>query len=272
MFAININDYIMKFPLTTLFLFFFSVLLFTGCKDDDSDNVNDPTAENRKSLGTSAEDILSNDIYNSLTIEFVYANGFEPTEETKIAITSFLNERVTKPNGIIIKETVIETPTGAPFDIDEVKEIEENNRTAYTTDDDLAVYVFFSNGNSNKDTDKTVTLGTAYQNTSIVIYKKTLQDLIDNNQGSDLTTLEITTLQHEFGHILGLVNITDDDIHPENHEDLDNSRHCVVENCLMYFQATNTERREVARFLEGRGTVPQLDPLCIADLQAKGGK
>ena len=262
----------MKLSLTTLFLFFFSMLLFTGCKDDDSDNIKDPTAENKKSLGTSAEDILSNDIYNRLTIEFVYAIGFEPTEETKNAITAFLNERTTKPDGITLKETVIEPPTGAPYDIDEIKDIEDNNRTAYTKDDELAVYVFFSNGNSNKDTDKTVTLGTAYRNTSIVIYKKTLQELIDNNQGSDLPTLETTTLEHEFGHILGLVNITEDDIHNEGHEDPENSRHCVIENCLMYFQATNTERREVARFLQRRATVPELDPLCIADLQAKGGK
>tara|TARA_R100001369_G_scaffold92423_1_gene137460 strand:- start:1374 stop:2165 length:792 start_codon:yes stop_codon:yes gene_type:complete len=263
----------MKFSPASLLFLLFSILLVTGCKDDDSDDaINDPTAENKKSLGTSAEDILSNDIYNSMTIEFVYAAGFKPTEETKLAIDTFLNERTTKPNGIIIKETVIEAPTGAPFDIDEIKEIEENNRTAYTKDDDLAVYVFFSNGNSNKDTDKTVTLGTAYRNTSIVIYKKTLQELIDNNQGSDLPTLETTTLEHEFGHILGLVNITEDDIHPEGHEDTNNSRHCVVENCLMYFQATNTERREVARFLQRRGSVPELDLLCIADLQAKGGK
>ncbi|PVW16303.1 hypothetical protein [Marixanthomonas spongiae] len=261
----------MKISLPALFLFFFSTLVI-GCKDDDSNTI-DPTAENKKSLGKSAEDILSDDIYQSLTIEFVYAPGYPPTEETKIALEQFLDQRIKKPGGIIIKETVIDPPTGAPFDIDEIKEIEENNRTAYTKDDNLAVYVFLSNGKSNKDTDKTVTLGTAYRNTSIVVYKKTLLDLINNNQGGgDLATLETTTLEHEFGHILGLVNITNDDIHPKGHEDADNSRHCVIDNCLMYFQASNTGRKEVARFLQRRATVPQLDSLCIEDLQAKGGK
>lgn len=263
----------MKFSPASLLFLLFSILLFTGCKDDDSDDaINDPTAENKKSLGASAEDILSNDIYNSLTIEFVYSLGFKPEEETKNSLIQFLNNRITKPGGILIKETVINAPQNAPFDIDEIKEIEEDNRTAYTEDDNIAVYVFFSNGNSSKDTDTSVTLGTAYLNTSIVIYKKTMLDLIANNQSSDVETLEATTLQHEFGHILGLVNISDDDIHPKGHEDPDNARHCVIEDCLMYFEATNTDEREVARFLQNRANVPQLDPLCLDDLKSKGGK
>ena len=65
----------MKFPPASLLFLLFSILLFTGCKDDDSDDaINDPTSENKKSLGASAEDILSNDIYNSMTIEFVYSS------------------------------------------------------------------------------------------------------------------------------------------------------------------------------------------------------
>ena len=272
MFAKNIAP-IMKFSPVSILILFLSITLFTACKDDDADDaINDPTADNKKSLGTSAEDILSNDIYNSLTIEFVYSLGFEPEEETKTAIVDFLNEHVTKPGGILIKETKINPPQGAPFDIDEIKDIEEENRTAYNVDDDLAIYVFFSNGNSTNDTDTTVTLGTAYRNTSIVLYKRTLQDLIANNQGSDIQTLETTTLEHEFGHILSLVNITKDDIHPDNHEDVDHERHCVVEDCLMYFEATNAGRKEVARFIESRTAIPQLDPLCIEDLKAKGGK
>lgn len=263
----------MKFSPAALFFLFFSILVFTSCKSDDSDEaINDPTAENKKSLGTSAEDILSDDIYKSMTVELVYSLGFEPEEETKNMLIQFLNARINKPGGVLVKETVINPPQGTPFDIDEVKEIEKNNRTAYTEEDDLAVYVFFSNGNSSKDTETRVTLGTAYLNTSIVLYKKTLQDLIANNQNSDLATLETTTLEHEFGHILSLVNITDDDIHSEDHEDTAHSRHCVVEDCLMYFEATNTERATVTRFLQSRGNVPEFDPLCIADLQAKGGK
>lgn len=263
----------MKFPYTFLLVLLTSISIMVSCKDDDSDDaINDPTADNKKALGTSAEDILTSDFYNSLTIEFVYSLGFEPEEETKASVIQFLNERVNKPGGITVKETFINPPQGAPFDTNEIKEIEDENRTAYNQDDNLAIFVFFSNGNSSNDTDTTVTLGTAYRNTSIVIYKKTLQDLIANNQGSDLATLEITTLQHEFGHILSLVNITDDDIHPTDHEDLDNNRHCVVQDCLMYFEATSARRRDIAQFFQNRSTVPSLDLLCLEDLQAKGGK
>ncbi len=259
----------MKFPLNKLVLIFISFFFLNACKDDDSgDSVNDPKAENRKGLGTSAADLLSDDIYKKLTVEFVYANGFRPTEETITNFRVFLNERLNKSEAITIIETVINAPQGMPFTIEEIREIEDEHRTIYTVEDEIAVFVFFANGNSENDTDTSVTLGTAYQNTSIVVYEKTLMDLVNSNPTADLTVLETNTLNHEFGHILGLVNIQDDDIHTE-HEDTGNSRHCFVEDCLMYFESNNT-----ARTLElmGRQAAPQLDELCIADLQVKGGK
>jgi hypothetical protein len=98
----------------------------------------------------------------------------------------------------------------------------------------------------------------------MVVFEKTLRSL-SASQGFDLFLLEETTLQHEFGHVMGLVGLLDDDIH-EGHEDPLHSNHCIVQNCLMYFE-NNTSRsfRKIS-------SVPLLDPLCIEDLQAKGGK
>ena len=77
---------------------------------------------------------------------------------------------------------------------------------------------------------------------------------------------------------LGLVNIQNDDIHNSTntvHEDPNSNRHCVVENCLMYFQTSTTTIPKMETFFKkmaNRKAVPSLDPLCISDLQAKGGK
>jgi len=251
------------------------LLLLISCKDNDNgdDSVADFKAENRKALGSSAADLLSDDIYNSLTVEFVYAEAFRPTQETIDNFTTFLSQRVNKPNGINFVETMIPAPQGFPFTTSEIREIEDERRTRYTEDDNIAVFIFFSNGNSDNDTSTSVTLGTAYQNTSIVIYEKTVRE-IAGQQNINLSQLESTTLHHEFGHLFSLVNIQEDDIHID-HEDAAHARHCVVEECLMYFETRNTNKAEINRFMKANKTaaIPQFDTeLCLEDLRVKGGK
>lgn len=260
----------MKTVLRLFFLFLLICINFVACKDDDSDgNPADPTADNKKALGTSSEDLLSDDIYKKLRIELVYSTSFQPEASSIEAFRNFINARVFKPGGIIFIERQIPDQPGAPFTLDDIKEVEEEFRTEYSEGNDIAVYIFFSNGSSSNDTSNSVTLGTAYRNTSIVIYQKTLE-AITQAEPELLPLLEQTTLQHEFGHILGLVNLENDDIHGA-HEDPDSAKHCVVEDCLMYFDATNVGRSQLSR-LFARRMVPQLDPLCLQDLQAKGGK
>ncbi len=238
------------------------VIITFSCKKDDSNPINAENAENIKALGVSAEDLLSNDIYTSLVVEIVYSNGFRPKQLTIDTFRNFLAQRLNKPDGITIVETVIDPPQGEPYTISEIREIESNNRTRFTVGDEIAVYIFFANGNSTNDTETSVTLGTAYQNTSIVVYQETLQNL-----DQDLFLMESTTVRHEFGHLLGLINIQGDDIHPEGHIDVDHAKHCLVEGCLMYFASTIPSTIPNPN----KGDIPVLDPLCLEDLQAKGG-
>jgi hypothetical protein len=259
----------MKRPWIKLLLVVVTFLTVLSCNKDDGESPVDPKAENRKSLGVSAEDLLSEDIYERLTVELVYDPSYRPTDIAINEFRNFLNARLNKSGGINIVETVIEAPSGAPFSIEEIREIEEEHRVHYTVENNIAVYIFFSNGVSTNDTNTSVTLGTAYRNTSIVVYEKTVRDLALNNPNIELPDLEITTLEHEFGHILGLVNIQGDDIH-NGHEDSAHLKHCVVEDCLMYFESTNGLR--LAERIGKTGILPTFDPLCIADLQSKGGK
>jgi hypothetical protein len=237
--------------------------VFTACKSDDSGEATNDRAENLKALGASAEDLLSDDIYTRLVVEIAYSQGFRPKQLTIDSFRNFLNQRLNKPGGITIIESVIDPPTGEPYTVQEIRDIESNVRTRYTNGDEIAVFVFFANGNSTNDTNTSVTLGTAYQNTSMVIYQETLQSL-----EQDLFLMEATTIRHEFGHILGLVDISGDDIHPNGHIDPESSKHCAVEGCLMYFESTIPSTIPNPM----KGDIPALDALCIEDLQAKGGK
>lgn len=251
----------------TLSLFIFLAVLIHSCSNDDSTTPTDPNIENNRPLGTSAADILGPSDFSSLTIELVYTNSFRPEASSILGFKNFVQDLVNKPGGIQYIERVIPDQAGAPFSIEEIREIENANRSVFNQGDDLAVYVFFSNGASENDTNNSVTLGTAYRNTSIVIYQKTLE-FITQTDPDVLPILEQTTLNHEMGHLMGLVNIQNDDIH-QVHEDPDSNKHCVHEDCLMYFDATGVGRQMLNKWMQLRA-VPQLEIQCLQDLQAKG--
>ena len=259
----------MKFSPFKALLLIFSIFIINSCKSDDTEvMVEDPKAENRLSLGVSAEDMLSDDIYKSLTIEMIYAGSFRPTQEAIDNFKAFILSRVNKSGGVTFIERMIPDQDGSPFAISEIRDIEDEHRTRYTTEDNIAMFVYFSNGVAQGDSASTVTLGTAYQNTSIVIFENTLRTLTEDKPEL-LPDLESATLQHEMGHVWGLVNILGDDIH-NDHEDPDNNKHCIVEECLMYFESSVSTR--IMERLQQRSSVPGFDPLCLEDLQAKGGK
>ncbi|PHS64789.1 MAG: membrane metalloprotease [Flavobacterium sp.] len=252
--------------LNYLFILFSLLILFSCASDDDSVSEIEDTIrqENLKELGLSASDLLSEATYKSLTVELMYSSGYRPTQQTLDDFRIFLEERVNKPNGIIFIETIIDRPPGGSYTISEIKDIEAEKRTQYTEGNDIAVFIYFTHAKASTDTQSSVTLGTAYYNTSIVIYQQTLND-VSTSQNSDLYILEETTLQHEFGHLFGLVNILADDIHSD-HEDNAHLKHCIIQDCLMYYKS-NTRS-----YFRNRLSVPIFDPLCIEDLQAKGGK
>ena len=248
-------------------LLFLLLMAGGGCSDDESSVPVDPGAANNQPLGTSAEDILSEGDFTKLTIELVYTNSFRPEPSSVLGFQNFINGLVNKPGGVAFVERVIADQAGAPFSIEEIRAIEQANRTVFTEDDHLGIYVFFSNGASSNDTQNTVTVGTAYRNTSIVIYQKTLE-FITQSEPEILPILEQTTLNHEMGHLMGLVNIQNDDIHAV-HEDPQAEKHCIHEDCLMYFDATDVGRQMLQRWTQLRA-VPELEIQCLEDLQFKG--
>jgi hypothetical protein len=264
--------------MSNFFKFFIILLISFGslfsCKKRDDDQVMvDLKAENRKVLGSSGEDILSADTFNELRLELVFTNTTRPSNQTINALQDFLNQRVNKPNGIQITQNLIPAPNTQPYSLDEIRDIEDDHRTQYTEDNSIALYIFFANGSSINDTDTSVTLGTAYQNTSIVIYSSTLVQFVGGPNNLSLSTLETITTEHELGHLFSLVNLANDDIHPIDHEDPDNNKHCVIEDCLMYFQSSATRAAIKNRMSRrAQGGTPVFDSLCISDLQAKGGK
>lgn len=222
-------------------------------------------SENKQPLGTSANELLSSDLFTSVRIEVAYPEGFRPSQTTIDSIAPFLAKRIDKPLGITIKESVITTNLEGRYDIDDIVAIEDNNRTVFNNDTELGIWLFFSDQQSDNDVGNSVVLGTAYRNTSMVIFEKTFLELANTSPTAiNRTLIETSTIRHELGHILGLVNIGTPLI--SDHEDETNTRHCNVVDCLMFFQTvTNVFNNSMF------SSIPEFDTFCIQDLQANGG-
>lgn len=240
-----------------------------SCSKEDAIEIDTENIKlaNQKKAGSSSNDLLSDTTFKSIVIELVYVEGFEPNQNTINNFIKFLNARTFKPNGIIVEKRAIASPGNAPYSNQEIIDFEDANRTKYNTNKQIAVWAFFADGASENNTDSSRVLGTAYRNTSFVIYEATIQDLSNSTFEPNRTILETTVITHEFGHILGLTNLGTSMI--VNHEDTEHAKHCNVKSCLMYWAA---ESGSGLTNLMGSNTAPQLDAQCIADLQANGGK
>lgn len=236
--------------------------LILSCSKDDS-NVNSGVvnALNKQDIGSSSNDLLSVKKYKSLVIELVYVEGSEPSTEAIDNLISFLNKRIYKEK-ISVEKRSIPAPIGGgtTYTFEQIRAIEDSNRTKYNTSDQIAVWIFFADGKSSGDIGNEVILGSAYRNTSLVIYEQTVKRLA--GAGSNRILLEKTVIDHEFGHILGLTNLGAK--MQSAHEDPNNLNHCNVESCLMYWKSQ-------VNMISG-GSEPEMDAQCLADLQANGGK
>ncbi len=251
------------------FLLFLLLVLFNSCsKGDDNDTpAGIDKGPNLKALGFSANELVSDEKFTSLKIEVVYVTGFEPTQATLENLKTFLENTTHKPDGILITTRAVPSSNKAPFKITEIAQIEADERSAYNAGDEIAVFIYFADGSHEDDTDTKTVLGTSFRNTSMVIYSETIQFIADHSDNLERSTIESTVITHEFGHLFGLVDMGA--TMQSNHLDAQSKGHCSVENCLL---AASFQFGGHMSQVFDNNIIPVLDPLCIADLQANGGK
>lgn len=234
-----------------------------GCKKSETiTNLPSINAENNKQVGASANDLLSASKYTSVKIEIQYMPGYQPNAGAVNNLTAFLNSIVNKPGGVTVVQTQIASAGKTVLSLNDIANIEKNNRTVYTSGSQLGVYFLYTDGNY----DQGNVLGLAFRNTSMSILGKTIHDNSGNIGQASRTKLESTVLEHEFAHILGLVNIGSP--LQTNHQDGAHGNHCSNTNCLMYYASETTDVLGILI----TGNIPVLDANCRADLTANGGK
>ena len=118
--------------------------------------------------------------------------------------------------------------------------MESENRTVYNQGETLGVYIYFSDAPSDDDDEDEglVTLGAVYRNTSMIIYEETLIRFARLSAFITEADIESATINHEFGHLFGLVNLGTEQVNL--HEDPDAESHCIVPGCLMRAELSST--------------------------------
>lgn len=281
--------------------FYLCLLVFVvNCSKDsnDDDGPVEPNVANLQSSGDSANDILSNSNFTNLHLELAYSRNFRPTDTAIDALVAFIRTHTFKTN---IQVSFKELPSTGENELtlQEVADLETENRTVYNNDDTVGIYIYFTDAAASSDgNDGLVTLGGVYRNTSMVIYEPTVRILANRSSSIRVADIETATLNHEFGHLLGLVNLGTPMVNP--HEDSSAPNHCNQDGCLMLgqLQFGNVSRSSgLAAFDEssdlksscvldgtsllqmlesnqakGSARSVPLDPFCIADLQNNGGR
>lgn len=251
----------MRLPLLSAFI----ILLVTGCSKSGSGYSNNPDIPDylhNRSVGASARELLSASQYTSVIIEVQYMTGFAPDAAALTHIQNMLASVVNKPGGITIITKEIPAAANTTLSLNEVVNIEKQNRTAFTSGSQLALYILYTNGDYTENS----VLGVAYKNTSCVLFGKKINDNSGAIGQASRTKLVATVAEHELGHLLGLVDLGSP--MQTAHKDGAHGNHCTNSNCLMYYA---TETSDIFGFLI-TGNIPSFDANCKADLTANGGK
>jgi len=231
---------------------FCTILLISSCQKGIIEK------EEYARLGSSARRFLTATPFQSLVIEINYMPGFEPDAATLSAFSSFLSTYLNKPEGIRIRKNAIPASGKDRLSTTDLVQMERDYRTAFTYGSTITLHVLITDAAYSDDE----TFATSYWNTSFALFGKTVAANTGGSGEISRQQLLATLLEHEFGHLMGLVDQGSPMQQP--HKDVDNGAHCNNSKCLMYY-AIETDASIAP-------TIPALDAACRADLKANGGK
>jgi hypothetical protein len=236
-------------------LFVLLVLLIGGvasCSKEDTE------ALDYKTLGSSANHFLSSSKYQTLELEINYMQAYPLPDPVINRLTDYLQTYLNKPGGIKVYRQVINNSDKTTFSLSDVVALERKVRTKFSRPGVIAVHIIVLDA----EFSEFAVLGNAYWNTSMSVYGRTIDRYSGGNGQVSMEHLLITLIEHEFGHLLGLVDQGSPMV--AQHKDTNNGAHCINPNCLMNHLIETTSA--------SAPRIPVLDDFCRDDLKNNGGK
>lgn len=238
------------------------VLVYAGCsKNDGNGSSSGGGTSNKLGVGASARDFLSGNIFSTVNIQVQYCPGMQLQQSSLNNLVAFLQAHLNKVGGVTVTQVAVPSIGKTTVSTSDVTSFEDAHRTMFSSSSSIAVYILVADAGYSTSG----VVGVAYRNTSIVVLGKTAQASSGALGQPSRLRMESTVLNHEFGHLLGLVNNGIGMVTP--HEDDTHKPHCTNKNCLMYYEI------ESSSFLDPfDNSIPQLDAACESDLKSAGGK
>ena len=211
------------------------VLTTPGCLD----NLQEKLVSCENITGQCRYEILKGNNYSKLHIEVNYVTGNEPDSGALNLLKQRIQE-VTDKTSITVSQSSFGS-TDNSYTLEEILEIENNERTSSKSGNTFVIHILYLNGEY-EDNDQT--LGLAYSGSSFALFKEKIDDsaflLISS------TDIEKSVIVHEFGHLLGLVNNGYQS--PHDHEDPQHPHHSNNDESVMYWAI---ESQDIGNQIDG---------------------
>lgn len=252
--------YILRSTLALLFV----ILIVLSCSDQPTQTDNGTNGNggansefnHTAAPGSSNEAFILDRDFDELIVEIQYMPETRPSTDAINNLKLFLETHLDKASVTILEPEEIPSGNQESYSDSDVRNLEAENRQHFTDDRTLASYALFLDGEFSQGN----VLGIAYYNTSTAYFAPTIRS-ISGGIGPSRSTIETTVFNHEYGHLMGLVNNGTDMV--EDHHDHENGAHCTEQECLMYFSVNTTDF-----FANLFGdSIPELDEFCLMDIE-----
>jgi hypothetical protein len=214
--------------------------------------------------GPSPADFLTATSFDALTIEVVPVSSLSPDPTALAVMATRAREHCRKPAGV---QLAMDAPTGpevqGPWTFDSLTAVGRAHRAHIASAREVVLEVVYVDGALRGDERA---IGTTIDHDLIIVFKQSLAQLAGTPDQQ--TRLEASTLVHELGHALGLVNR--DVLMVVPHEDTQHPGHCMSPLCVMFWEL---ERGPPVGLQGLSADFPPIDydDACKHDLIAAGG-
>ena len=238
-----------------------AVLFLASCGGDGSDDGASSTDGTSGGNGSSAEqaghqgseeqfdrieNYIRSDNFQRLVIELDYVEGHGPRDGVTSQVRQRLAQVLAKPDGVVVIEDqrLSSHGSGKTWTFAELDTFANDQFGMTVTEGTIKMHLLFLDGEYDEDGSGTV-LGLAWKSTHAALFKDTINSSCQGgiaglNEEEFCRRAEVSVMQHELGHVLGLVNNGLPMV--EDHEDPDHPHHDESEGCVMYWAYENPDQ------------------------------